>query len=241
MRIWDLMFFSEVFMRRVKFCIGVGLIFVLGAMSGFFLSRQVTYQKVRRFVREGPPPIVVMKKIVERIDLQPEQRRAIDRVLDELRGEMMEFHDGTLAEGSTILWQGFQRIQALLPPAQREALIHESEHLTRRWTGARNWRLPWAEMGPDEVMAELTNVLSLSDEQQQLLRPLVVRRVLAQQFHSKDFVSQLDERDALYEAMLREGRSADMPMRDILSPEQFKVYLQYRIGKGGKPSRRVRG
>lgn len=56
MRIWDLMFFSEVFMRRVKFCIGVGLIFVLGAMSGFFLSRQVTYQKVRRFVREGPPP-----------------------------------------------------------------------------------------------------------------------------------------------------------------------------------------
>ena len=226
-------------MKRVKFMVGVGLIFCLGALVGFFLARQMTHQKIRRFVHGGPPASMLIARMVSRIDLTPDQRRAIDPLLAELRGELVEFHDRTLAEVNTIILNRYHQITDLLTPAQQQLLLGEARK-TRRFNLLRNsWRLPWAGKSPEEVMAELTAALSLTPAQQDALKPLVARRVAAQ----KAVASMMPMAEGAPQKGFRalaagKGGGADRPIQSFLTPEQLEAYWLYRTGNIKGRSRR---
>ena len=226
-------------MKRVKFMVAVGLIFCLGALAGFFLARQMTHQKIRRFVRSGPPASMVITRMVSRIDLTPEQRRAIDPLLTGLRGELVEFHDRTLAEVNMIILNRYHQIIDLLTPEQCQLLLGEAKK-TRRFNLLRNsWRLPWAGKSPEEVMAELTTALSLTPAQQEALTPLVARRVAAQKAVASMMLRAEGASPKGYRALaVGQGGGAEQPIQSFLSPEQLKAYWVYRTGNiKGRPRR----
>ncbi|VVS93613.1 hypothetical protein [Desulfoluna spongiiphila] len=226
-------------MKRVKLMVGVGLIFCLGALAGFFMARQMTHQKIRRFVHGGPPASMVIARMVSRIDLTPQQRQAIDPLLAGLRGELVEFHDRTLGEVNTIILQRYHRIADLLTPAQRQLLLNEAKK-TRRFNLLRNsWRLPWADKSPDEVMAELTTALSLTPAQQDALAPLVARRVAAQKAVARMMLTAegVPFREYRAEAMAK-GGGINRSIQSVLTPEQLEAYWTYRTGNiKGRPRR----
>ncbi|VFQ45766.1 hypothetical protein [Desulfoluna butyratoxydans] len=217
-------------MKRVKLMVGVGLIFSLGALAGFFTARQVTHHKVRRFVHGGPPAAMIIARMVGRIDLTPDQGRAIDPILTGLRGELVELHDRSMAEVNAIIRRRYSRIVELLTPSQYQLLLAEGRKAKRFNMFRTSWRLPWADKSVEEVMEELTAVLSLTPDQQEALKPLVARRVKAQKVVARVMLTS-DGFDSLrMERAAEGGDEMPRPIQDVLTPEQLEAYWLYRTG-----------
>lgn len=217
-------------MKRVKLMVGVGLIFSLGALAGFFTARQVTHHKVRRFVHGGPPAAMIIARMVGRIDLTPDQGRAVDPLLTGLRGELVELHDRTLAEINAIIRKRYSLIVEVLTPDQYQRLLSETRKARRFNMLRTSWRLPWADKSAEEVMAELTAVLSLTPDQQETLKPMVARRVNAQKVVAR-VMHTTEGFDFLRVARGAEG-DGEMarPIQEVLTPDQLETYWLYRTG-----------
>jgi Spy/CpxP family protein refolding chaperone len=111
-------------MKRFKAVAGVMAIFTLGAMTGVLGAHLVVKHRIEMFHEKGPPPIKPMfkKRIIDRLDLTPTQREAVEKILDELQVQLREIRQDFHPKIKAAFDASFDRIKALLDESQKKEM-----------------------------------------------------------------------------------------------------------------------
>jgi hypothetical protein len=116
-------------MRRGLAVLAVIGLFLIGVLIGAFATH-LFY--VRLLWQPGEPARararIISERVYRRLDLAPEQRREIDRILEDARREARAIRDDVRPRIEAQLRQTRERIEAVLTPEQREKF----ERLARR-------------------------------------------------------------------------------------------------------------
>jgi Spy/CpxP family protein refolding chaperone len=114
-------------------------LFVIGILIGC-LGTHLFYAH-RLLKPEGPPGMggrMFMERLEHRLDLTPEQRREIDRILEESHARAASFRDSMAPQVRALMEETHERVTAVLTPEQLE----EFEEMRRtHHQRAREWFL----------------------------------------------------------------------------------------------------
>jgi hypothetical protein len=111
-------------MKLFKAIAGIAAIFILGVMTGVVGTSLVVEHRIDMFHKKGSPPIKTMfkKRVIDRLDLNPAQREAVDKILDELQIQVREMRKDFRPKIKAAFDASFERIKELLDDAQKKKM-----------------------------------------------------------------------------------------------------------------------
>jgi hypothetical protein len=123
---------KEKIMNKFKLCVGVFLIFALGALAGSLGTRLYVRQRIVAFTRGGPPAIRMLKRISRRLDLTQSQREKIDKIMAETQKELIDFRRKYHPEFVRIVDKSVGLMKESLNDDQKEKLDQLQKRLKHR-------------------------------------------------------------------------------------------------------------
>jgi hypothetical protein len=129
-------------MKNLKAIAGIAAIFILGVMTGVFGTSLVVKHRIDVFHEKGPPPIKPMfkKRIIDRLDLNPPQREAVEKILDELQIQIREMRQDFHPKIKAAFDASFERIKEFLDDAQKKKMEKLLEELPDHFPPHRRFR-----------------------------------------------------------------------------------------------------
>lgn len=111
-------------MKWFKAIAGITAIFLLGVMTGVLGTGQVVKHRIETIREKGPPPFkpLFMNRLGDRLDLKPEQRLEVERILDSLQVQLRQLRQGFHPKVKAAFDNAFREIEKKLTPAQREKM-----------------------------------------------------------------------------------------------------------------------
>ncbi len=111
-------------MKFLKAVIGIGMIFILGVMTGVLGTTLFIQKRIDTFHEKGPPPIKPMfqKRIIDRLDLRPDQRLAVEKILDDLQIQLREMRQEFHPKIKAAFDASFKDIREILNDTQKKQL-----------------------------------------------------------------------------------------------------------------------
>jgi hypothetical protein len=111
-------------MKLFKAIAGIAAIFILGIMTGVVGTSLVVQHRIDIFGKKGTPPIKAMfkKRVIDRLDLNPTQREAVDKILDELQVQVREMRQDFRPKIKAAFDASFERIKELLDDSQKKKM-----------------------------------------------------------------------------------------------------------------------
>jgi hypothetical protein len=111
-------------MKLFKAIAGVVAIFTLGVMTGVLGTHLVVKHRIEMFQEKGPPPIKHMfkKRIIDRLDLTPSQRDAVEKIFDDLQVQLREIRKDFHPKIKAAFDASFDRIKELLDESQKKQM-----------------------------------------------------------------------------------------------------------------------
>jgi len=121
--------------KRLKVCIGILLIFVLGMLAGTLGTGFFIKHRIGRFVGgEGPlPPIRVLERLSGKLDLSKPQQIEIEKILKQAHAQLIEFRRGYRPEFEKIFNDTIEQIKQNLDNRQKQKLDKLTESLKHRF------------------------------------------------------------------------------------------------------------
>ena len=118
-------------MKRLKVCIGILLIFILGMLSGTLGTGFFIKHRIGRFVGgEGPPPpIRVLERLSAKLDLSKPQQIEIEEILKQAHDQLIEFRQVYRPEFEKIFNDTIEQIKQKLDNRQKQKLDKLTERL----------------------------------------------------------------------------------------------------------------
>jgi len=122
-------------MKRLKVCIGILLIFILGMLAGTLGTGFFIKHRIGRFVRgDGPfPPIRVLERLSAKLDLSKSQQIEIEKILKQAHDRLIEFRRGYRPEFEKILNDTIEQMKEKLDSRQKQKLDKLTERLKHRF------------------------------------------------------------------------------------------------------------
>jgi hypothetical protein len=111
-------------MKLFKAIAGISAIFILGVMTGVVGTSLVVEHRIDMFHKKGSPPIKDMfkKRVIDQLDLNPAQREAADKILDELQIQVREMRQDFRPKIKAAFDAGFERIRGILNESQKKQM-----------------------------------------------------------------------------------------------------------------------
>lgn len=118
-------------MKRLKAIAGILLIFLLGATTGILGTGLVVKHRIELFHEKGPPPFkpLFMSRFGDRLQLTPEQRGAVGRILDALQTQLRQLRHEYHPKVKAAFDNAFKEIEKKLTAPQKQ----EMEKLLQEW------------------------------------------------------------------------------------------------------------
>ena len=157
-------------MAKVKLWLGVFLVFVLGMLVGALGSHFVIKHRIERFVKEGPPHIVFLKKLSAELGLTPAQQLEIEKILDQGHQKFEIFREKTFPQLKAIIDNSTKQIKAKLNVEQKkkfDVLIERHQFMPHKPPP------PFFEKHAGEIFADIKMRLNLTPEQEAQTRPII--------------------------------------------------------------------
>lgn len=128
-------------MKRIKAIAGIFAIFALGVMTGALGMDMVVKHRLEIFHEKGPPHIgpMFMKRIGDRLDLTPEQRIEVEKILDSLEKELREIRHAVDPKIKAVFDNAFEQIGKHLTLPQQQKLNTLKEQFPRRFHGGKRF------------------------------------------------------------------------------------------------------
>jgi len=122
-------------MKRLKVCIGILLIFILGMLSGTLGTGFFIKHRIGRFVRgDGPfPPIRILERLSAKLDLSKPQQMEIEKILKQAHDQLIEFRRGYRPEFEKIFNDTIEQMKEKLDSRQKQKLDKLTERLKHRF------------------------------------------------------------------------------------------------------------
>ena len=209
-------------MAKVKLWLGVFLVFVLGILFGALGSHFVIKHRFERFVKEGPPHIVFLKKLSAELDLTPAQQSEIEKILDQGHQEFENFRKKTFPQLKAIIDNSTKQIKEKLNAAQKkkfDVLIERHQFMPHEPPP------PFSEKDAGEILADINSQLNLSQEQAAQVRPIIEesiakRHKIFEKHPPPDHGNIFPLRSEMHEL----ETSTEKRLAEILSPQQMEKY-----------------
>ncbi len=118
-------------MKRLKVCIGILLIFILGMLSGTLGTGFFIKHRIGSFVRgEGPPPpIRVLERLSAKLNLSKPQQMEIEKILKQAHDQLIEFRQVYSPKFEKIFNDTIEQIKQKLDSRQKQKLDKLTERL----------------------------------------------------------------------------------------------------------------
>lgn len=129
-------------MKRLKAIAGILAIFILGTMTGVLGTGLVVKHRMESFHEKGFPPIrpMLMKRIVNRLDLTPDQQVEVEKIISNLQADLRnarrDFHPKIKAAFDSC----FEQIGGLLTEPQKKKLDRIRKELPKHFPPGKNFR-----------------------------------------------------------------------------------------------------
>lgn len=119
-------------MRKGTALLAVAAIFLAGALVGVLATQAFWAWQIHRPGGLAALGVRILSARLDRqLDLTPDQRRQVDAILSDTRGELQQVRHESVPRLFAIRDRAFSRIDAVLTPAQRQRLAHFRERNTR--------------------------------------------------------------------------------------------------------------
>jgi len=140
-------------MKRLKVCIGILLIFILGMLSGTLGTGFFIKHRIGSFVRgEGPPPpIRVLERLSAKLDLSKPQQMEIEKILKQAHDQLIEFRQVYSPEFEKIFNDTIEQIKQKLDSRQKQKLDKLTERLKNCFNKHPGRRPFLSEKTPEQV------------------------------------------------------------------------------------------
>jgi hypothetical protein len=161
-------------MNRWKVITGILLIFILGAFSGALGTGYYTKNRIKRFIdpKGPPPPIRIIERQLDKLNLSTEQQRNIDALLEQMHTEFFEIIDKTKPDMDEHFNRHVRLLRAELTPEQQHAFdktIQQIEDRMKRMSPP-----PFRDKPPVAALPQMLAELDLTPEQTQKSELVIV-------------------------------------------------------------------
>jgi hypothetical protein len=211
-------------MVKVKLWLGVFLVFILGILAGFLGSSIVVKHRLKKFVKEGPPPLFFLKSLPAELDLDPTRQMEIEKILDQSRQELEALREKHFPQLKAIFDSSIKKIKAKLSTEQKKKF--DAMMKDHRFFPPEPPPPFFEKKHAGKILADIIAQLNLSQEQTEQVRMIIEEsitkrhKIFEKHPPSPDYPdisqlrSEMDELDTYTEKRLAE----------ILSPQQMEKY-----------------
>ena len=129
-------------MKIFKAIAGITAIFILGAMTGVLGTSLVIKHRIEMFHKKGPPQIkaMFMKRISDRLDLNPKQIESIGKILDNLQVELKDIRQDVRPKIKAAFDSSFEQIREQLTEVQKTQFDSFLKELPENFPRLRHFR-----------------------------------------------------------------------------------------------------
>lgn len=122
-------------MTRLKVCVGILLIFILGMLAGTLGTGFFIKHRVGKFIRgDGlPPPIRVLERLSAKLDLSKPQQIEIEKILKQTHDQWGKFRREYRSEFEQIFNDTIEQMKEKLDSRQKQKLEKLNERFMRRF------------------------------------------------------------------------------------------------------------
>ena len=122
-------------MKRFKGCLGVFLIFFLGAVFGALLASGAIYAKVWSLIEAGPETVTefTVQRLRDELKLDSVQKREFQRIADRTRLQLRGLRYRAQPEVDGIVNAADADLRAILNPKQQKKLDEVMSRFRDRW------------------------------------------------------------------------------------------------------------
>lgn len=122
-------------MKRFKGCLGVFLIFFLGAVFGALLASGAIYAKVWALIEAGPETVTefTVQRLRDELKLDTLQKREFQRIADRTRLKLRGLRYHAQPEVDGIVNAADADLRAILNPKQQKKLDEVMNRFRDRW------------------------------------------------------------------------------------------------------------
>ena len=122
-------------MKRFKGCLGVFLIFFLGAVFGALLASGAIYAKVWALIEAGPETVTefTVQRLRDELKLDTLQKREFQRIADRTRLQLRALRYRAQPEVDEIVNAADADLRAILNPKQQKKLDEVMNRFRDRW------------------------------------------------------------------------------------------------------------
>jgi len=182
-------------MNTLKLCVGVLLVFILGALAGALGTKMYFKHRIEQFAKGGRPPLMhlLMRKISHELDLTETQQSKIEKIVDQTQVKLHDFRQKHHPELKRIIDNSFVLIKEKLNDEQKKKLDELHEELKSR----RSRRGPRAIYQPgltDKILGQTFSImkerLNLTEEQEVEARPIIEDSIEKQRSMTKKHIEQ---------------------------------------------------
>ncbi len=210
-------------MSRLKIFLSVCLILGLGFLAGALFSRVLIQQRIEKhFFAKEPPGIHFLQRMTARLDLTASQQKAIQKIIDNARIELIAYRQKYRPEFQKQLDDTLVKIKAELNDSQKEKLDRFTKRVKKRLRRHHSGPFPKPPM-QSLTAEELMNELVIDDSQKKVVHALLATHMAQKNKIERKF------HDA--QRQIREQHKSDMgsldrdvikQLRKSLSDDQLK-------------------
>ena len=109
-------------MKNTRAIAGILFIFILGAVSGAFVTHMIHRAHLESFVSGGPQAReeLLVKRLIKKLDLDSRQQEQVKAIVHESHTGIRQVRKQSRPQIEALLEQGQARINAILRPEQQE-------------------------------------------------------------------------------------------------------------------------
>ncbi len=119
-------------MNKLKICVGILIVFVLGILTGVLGTRIIVEQRIEKFAKGGPPAVRILEKYSSRLDLNETQKKEFEKIILQTREKLREHRKTFRPKFETIMNENFAMMKKHLNNEQKEELEKMIQEMKRR-------------------------------------------------------------------------------------------------------------
>ena len=214
-------------MRRLKVCVGILLIFILGMLVGTLGTGFFIKNRVANFFRGdgSPPPIRILERLSAKLNLSKSQQTEIEEILKQAQVQLIEFGQVYRPEFEKIFNNTIEQIKQKLDSRQKQKLDKLTVRLKHRFSNHPGPRTFLSEKTPEQVFSNMKIRLKLTKEQEADIRPIIESSIVNKRKILKKYEGQQEQVSRSMSNEMKElQKSIEKRLSNTLTAEQMEEY-----------------
>jgi len=216
-------------MNKLKIVTGILLIFVLGAMAGSLGTKIYFKQRIGRFVKSGPPPVMhlLMRRLSDDLNLSEEQEAQIEKIVYETEGKVLAFKEKYHPEFEKIIDNSIKLIKEKLDDDQKPELDRLHKELKDRRGKMRHrgvFKRSHLKSPPWLNFSLIKESLGLTKEQGKAVQPIIAECLDKQRSLTKTHKNR--RHHAFRRELEKLEKGVEKELGAILTKEQMADYIE---------------